>query len=104
MPQTHTVSSIGFSAGSFRSCKLGVIASFLYALQALVKLADRGLGCSAWLVQTRIETARALLGQEHIKLQDIATELGYQHGTHFSRAFKRVCGVTPRHYRAMQQH
>ncbi len=92
MPQTHTVSSIGFSAGSFRSCALGVIASFLCELQAIVKFADRGLSYSA------------LLGQEHIKLQEIATEPGYQHTTHFSRAFKRVCGVSPRHYRAMQQH
>jgi len=68
------------------------------------RLADRGLSYSALLEQTRIDTARSLLGEEHVKLQDIATELGYQHSTHFSRAFKRVCGVSPRIYRSMQQH
>jgi AraC-like DNA-binding protein len=68
------------------------------------RLADRGLSHSALLEQTRIESARALLGEENIKLQEIATELGYQHSTHFSRAFKRVCGVSPRLYRSMQQH
>jgi transcriptional regulator GlxA family with amidase domain len=67
------------------------------------RLADRDLSHSALLEQTRIESARALLGEEQIKLQDIATELGYQHSTHFSRAFRRVCGVFPRHYRSMQQ-
>ena len=68
------------------------------------RLADRGLSYSALLEQTRIDTARSLLGEEHVKLQDIATELGYQHSTHFSPAFKRVCGVSPRIYRSMQQH
>jgi len=66
------------------------------------RLADRGLSYSALLEQARIESA--LLEAEEVRLQDIAAELGYRHSTHFSRAFKRVCGVSPRHYRAMQQH
>jgi AraC-like DNA-binding protein len=68
------------------------------------RLADRGLSHSVLLEQARIESARALLEEEEVRLLDVAAELGYRHSTHFSRAFKRVCGVTPGFYRKMQRH
>jgi len=67
------------------------------------RLAENGLTYSRLLEQTRIETARTWLDGSDLKLAEIAAELGYRHSTHFSRAFKRVCGVNPRAYRSFAQ-
>ncbi|MBE9176497.1 AraC family transcriptional regulator, partial [Synechocystis salina LEGE 06155] len=34
-----------------------------------------------------------------VKLGDIASQLGYKHSTHFTRAFKQWTGETPQHFR-----
>jgi len=64
------------------------------------KLAHCNTSYSRLLDEIRIETAQTKLGDDELKLQDLARELGYQHGTHFSRAFKRTCGVSPQQYRS----
>ena len=63
------------------------------------ELARHGTSFSELLESTRIETARHLLEQSNARIIDIAMETGYTEATHFTRAFRRVTGLTPRQYR-----
>ena len=67
------------------------------------RLNENGTTYSKLLEYVRIDTAKAWLIKQERPVSDIAAELGYEHGTHFSRAFRRVCGVTPREYRALMK-
>ena len=43
-----------------------------------------------------------LLEDSKIRITDIAMDVGYADSAHFTRAFKRWAGVTPREYRGYQ--
>ena len=63
------------------------------------RLAESGTRYS-WLVEeVRIETAFRLLEREDLTIAEVASALGYRHAAHFTRAFVRWTGVTPRDYR-----
>lgn len=47
----------------------------------------------------KFEAAKAMLADGSPTVKDIATELGYSDQAHFSRAFKKQCGVTPTEFR-----
>jgi AraC-like DNA-binding protein len=47
----------------------------------------------------RFEAAMQLLGDPGSKIIDIAYAVGYQDPSHFTRAFRRFSGTTPREYR-----
>lgn len=51
----------------------------------------------------RFERSSALLRDTNSKMIDIAFASGYSDPAHFSRAFRRMAGVTPRQYRAQSQ-
>ena len=53
--------------------------------------------------QLRIELAQSKLGSPDTPIHGIARELGYEHQANFTRAFKRICGITPRAYRKQAQ-
>ena len=67
------------------------------------RLAAQGTSFSSLLEQSRTERARELLENTNMTHQNIARVLGYRHQTDFSRAFRRVCGITPRQFRSMMQ-
>lgn len=52
-----------------------------------------------YFVRLRIQKACALLVTTTAKIELVAREVGYEDGSYFSRAFKKVMGVTPRMYR-----
>lgn len=60
-----------------------------------------GLGTcySEVLTHARFRVACQMLRAPGMKVADIAQRLGYGDSSHFSRAFSRVAGVTPRAYR-----
>jgi AraC-like DNA-binding protein len=66
------------------------------------ELRNSGLTYSELLDQTRFEKAAHLLRSTDAKAMDIALEVGYDDPSHFSRAFKRIAGVSPRDYRRQQ--
>jgi AraC-like DNA-binding protein len=62
-------------------------------------LGEVGTTFSGLLEEVRIEYAQSMLANLDAPVSAVSDSLGYRHGTHFSRAFKRVTGVTPREYR-----
>ena len=53
----------------------------------------------------RIEKAKELLLEGEMHVSEIAREVGYLHATHFSAAFKKETGASPKEFvRQIQQH
>jgi AraC-like DNA-binding protein len=48
----------------------------------------------------KIEAARAMLSSTNLRIQEIADKLGYGNQFNFTRAFRRIAGMTPSSYRA----
>ncbi len=66
------------------------------------RLAKCGL-CHGQIVDhARYQAAIRLLDDSETRITDIGIELGYADSAHFSRAFKRWAGVSPREYRSNQ--
>lgn len=64
------------------------------------RLAEEGLSYSRLVEQTRFKRATVWLQDPTLKLMEIAAELGYRDAAHFTRAFKRWTGMSPREFRA----
>ncbi|WP_233475479.1 helix-turn-helix transcriptional regulator [Bradyrhizobium brasilense] len=67
------------------------------SLQRRLSLA--GLTYSGLLEQARFNNAAKLLGSTEIKIIDVAFSSGYADPAHFTRAFRRISGCTPREFR-----
>ena len=48
----------------------------------------------------KIEAAQAMLSSTNLRIQEIADKLGYVNQFNFTRAFRRVSGMSPSSYRA----
>lgn len=53
-----------------------------------------------YLTKIRMERAKELLGNPHLKIYEIAYHVGYQNEKYFSKVFKKLIGVTPNKYRS----
>ena len=82
----HTAAALGFSVRT---------------LQRLLQ--EHGMTYAALLQHVRIETAKKMLVNGRAPISEISAYLGYRHGTHFARSFRRVCGLTPREFRQMNE-
>ncbi|HMO27863.1 helix-turn-helix domain-containing protein [Enterovirga sp.] len=58
-----------------------------------------GLSYSDLVSAARFENARKLLRDTDAKVIEVAFASGYTDHAHFTRAFRRMAGVTPRHFR-----
>jgi len=47
----------------------------------------------------RVEQAKNLLLNPHLRVSEIAYEIGFQSLTHFNRVFKKIVGQSPSEYR-----
>lgn len=54
-----------------------------------------GLAPHQWLLQRRVELAKALLNEGKLSLGDIAISCGFSDQSHFTRVYTRLCGVSP---------
>lgn len=52
-----------------------------------------------FVLRHRLEAAKPLLKETDIPLSHVALEVGFPHQSHFTQAFKRYSGTTPRIYR-----
>jgi len=62
-----------------------------------------GLSFTEFVTRTRIEKAKNLLLNPHLRVSEIAYEIGFHSLTHFNRAFKKILGQSPSEYRGGQQ-
>ncbi len=69
----------------------------------LSELFSREAGCTfkEFMIQSRIEVAKKLLGDLQYKTNDIATMVGYADPVHFSKLFKKYTRLTPSEYRKL---
>jgi len=58
-----------------------------------------GIAPLAYLTQWRMRLASRSLSYESVPVSDLARRLGYASESAFSNAFKRIVGMSPRHYR-----
>jgi len=67
-------------------------------------LGDAGLNYRGILNAVRFERAALLLRDPGVKIVDIALSLGYTDAAHFTRAFRRMGGLSPLQFRKSQLH
>ena len=60
---------------------------------------ETGATLIEYLTWVRIGHAQRLLVETEKSCQKIADEVGYNNQSYFSRAFRRVVGITPRQFR-----
>ena len=65
------------------------------------RLSAEGLTFVAIVAHARLEVARRMLDDPARKVIDVALDLGYSDPAHFTRAFSRWTGVTPRDFRRL---
>ena len=63
------------------------------------RLAQTGSTYSDIVQEARFSIASDLMADSDLNIADIAFAAGYENAPHFSRAFKRLTGMTPREYR-----
>jgi AraC-like DNA-binding protein len=51
-----------------------------------------------YLLDHKLENARALLDAQHLQVSEVAFRIGYANTSHFIAAFKKKFGVTPKKY------
>lgn len=54
-----------------------------------------GIAPHQWLIQRRIEVAKALLKSPTLSLAEVALESGFADQSHFTRVFTRIVGMSP---------
>lgn len=63
------------------------------------RLRQTGISYSGLLQQVRYESAASCLRESDVTILEVALQVGYEDPSHFSRAFRRVAGVSPKQYR-----
>jgi YesN/AraC family two-component response regulator len=58
-----------------------------------------GLTFTDYLGRVRVEKAKALLLNPHLRVSEIAYMVGFQSLTHFNRVFRNLTGESPSHFR-----
>jgi AraC family transcriptional regulator len=62
--------------------------------------ATAGVSPYQYVLNLRIERAKALLGVEDASIADVALQCGFSHQEHLTRMFRRFTGITPGRYRS----
>ena len=58
-----------------------------------------GVNFTEYVSRLRVEKAKELLAKPHLRISEIAFEVGFQSLTHFNRTFRSVTGEAPTAYR-----
>jgi len=61
---------------------------------------ETGLNFTDYLSRVRVEKAKQQLLRPHLRVSEVAYDVGFQSLTHFNRVFKKLNGQSPTKYRA----
>jgi AraC-like DNA-binding protein len=61
-----------------------------------------GLSPHRFMLHRRVARAGELLRSTSLSVLEVSLDLGFQHQNNFARAFRRVTGMTPSHFRRVQ--
>lgn len=61
--------------------------------------ASSGLAPHQYLVQRRVETAKAIMARENVPLAEVAYRVGFADQSHLTHHFRRIVGVPPGRFR-----
>ena len=61
--------------------------------------ASTGMTFTDYLARVRVEQAKLLLGNPHLRVSEIAFETGFESISQFNRSFKRITGHSPTQFR-----
>jgi len=64
--------------------------------------AATGMGPHSYVVQRRIQRAKAILAESQTPIVDVALSVGFQTQAHFTTVFKRIVGLTPLRWRIVR--
>jgi AraC-like DNA-binding protein len=67
------------------------------------RLGDEGVTYAQVVAEARADTARRMLHESTRKIGEIARTIGYSNAAHFTRAFLRWTGRTPRDFRRLRK-
>ncbi len=56
-----------------------------------------------YVMRQRVERAQEYLRETKVGLADIAVKVGFETQSHFTSVFRRLAGITPKHYREMHR-
>ena len=79
-----------------------VVGMSQYYFSKLFKLST-GTTPHQYVMRQRVERAQELLREGQTALAEIATLVGFETQSHFTSVFRRLSGITPKHYREMHQ-
>lgn len=65
---------------------------------------ETGISIINYLIMERIAEAKRLLDEKILSLKDIADSVGFEDYNYFSRTFKKLSGISPTEYRALNAH
>ena len=108
------------TAGGLPECRLRRVAQYVHdnlhrklrlaELSGLVHMSpyhfarlfkqSTGMSPHRFLIQQRIEQARALLAAQTLPIAEIARSVGFRTPSHFATSFRRLTGITPGAYRS----
>ena len=62
-----------------------------------------GITPHQYLINHRVERAKAMLAKPNLPLTEVSLRSGFSHQSHFTRLFRRITGTTPHSYRLTLQ-
>src|SRR5690606_24972134 len=61
---------------------------------------ETGETFSNYVMKTKMNHAKRLLEDPYLRINEVASKVGYDNNYHFSRAFKNYYGISPKAYRS----
>jgi RpiB/LacA/LacB family sugar-phosphate isomerase len=80
----------------------GVVGMSQYYFSKLFKMST-GTTPHQYIMRQRVERAQECLRESKLALAEIASKVGFETQSHFTSVFRRLAGVTPKHYREMHK-
>lgn len=93
--QDHIEHNLGEAMSLEDLARVAGVSRFHFARQFRARTGESPMG---YLLRTRVERAKALLRDSHVRVVDISAELGFADQSHFTRSFRRLVGMPPSTY------